>query len=142
MTRSVPNGVPDPCRVQSRTHVTTRVGRLTFRRRTMQDRASGRRFYPLDAALGLAPRERLSPGVQARMAQAVQATACHGAARLLRAGIPSLRAMAGWQGVQRGARLQAQPATDRVAVWERGEAPTGSRRVAALPVETDGVGGA
>jgi len=48
--------------------------------------------------------------------------------------------MAGWQGMQRvGARGQAQQATERAAVWERGEAPPGSRRVDTLHVEADGV---
>jgi hypothetical protein len=120
--------------------LTTRVGRLTFRRRYVQDRTTGQRYYPLDAVLGLAPRERLSPGVQALVVQAVQETSYHGAARLLRAWIPSLSAMACWQVVQRvGARLQAQQATERAAVWDRGEAPTGARRVDTLHVEADGV---
>ena len=48
--------------------------------------------------------------------------------------------MACWQVVQRvGARLQAQQATERAAVWDRGEAPTGARRVDTLHVEADGV---
>jgi hypothetical protein len=120
--------------------LTTRVGRLTVRRRAVQDRTTGQRYYPLDAAVGWAPRERLSPGVQALVVQAVQATAYHGAARLLRAWIPSLSAMACWQVVQRvGARIQAQQATARTAVWDRGEAPTGARRVDTLHVEADGV---
>ncbi|MCL6564649.1 MAG: ISLre2 family transposase [Firmicutes bacterium] len=120
--------------------LTTRVGPLTFRRRYVQDRTTGRRYYPLDTALGLAPRERLSPGVQALVVQAVQETSYHGAARLLRAWIPSLTAMACWHVVQRvGARIQAQQASHRATVWEHGEAPTGARRVDTLHVEADGV---
>jgi hypothetical protein len=96
---------------------TTRVGRLTFRRRYVPDRTTGRRYDPLDTVLGLAPRERLSPGVPALVVQAVQETSYHGAARRLRAWIPSLTAMAGWHVVQRvGARVQAQQATDRAAM--------------------------
>ncbi len=121
---------------------TTRVGRLTFRRRDVPDRATGRRYVPLDAALGVAPRERLSPGVPALVVQAVQETSDPGAARRLRAWMPGLSAMACWQVGQRvGARVQAQQATARAALGERGEALTGVRRVDTWHVEADGVWG-
>ncbi|MCL6561485.1 MAG: UPF0236 family protein [Firmicutes bacterium] len=107
-------------------HLTARMGPLTVRRRDVQDRTTGRRYYPVDAALGLAPRERLSPGVPALGVQAVPATAGPPQGRRLRAWIPSLSAMACWHVVQRvGARVQVQQASGRCGLWTTVFSPRG-----------------
>lgn len=120
--------------------VQTVFGPVTFRRRTVQDRRTGARYCPLDQALGIPARARLSPTVQTLAVQCALETSYHGAARLLQALLPQVDAMTVWHAVQRvGAAERAAQRAVRRAQWERGQTAAGARRVDTLYVESDGV---
>lgn len=118
---------------------TTRVGRLTFQRRNVPDCTTGWR-YPPGRGFGVSAKGTAIPRGASTGGAGGPSDVPHGAARLLRAWIPSLSAMACGHRVQRvGARLPAQQASDRAMVAKHEEAPTGARRVGTLHLETDRV---
>jgi len=123
--------------------VLTPFGEVRIERRYYVDRESGQGRYLLDEALGLAPRQRLSPWArQLAVALAVEMP-YHRAAEVLKhvtLGNVDIRAMSIWQEVQKAGReLGQQIEQRRRDVFERGVSPKGQRKSSAVYVEADEV---
>ncbi|PZM90907.1 MAG: ISLre2 family transposase [Actinobacteria bacterium] len=121
----------------------TWFGEVRLERRYYQDLETGKGRYLLDEALGLEPRERLSPLVQEQAVNLALDLPYHRAATQLEAltlGAVSASAMKVWAATQAaGAAARAQAETRQRAVFDDGEVPPGEGCPEALYVEADEV---
>jgi hypothetical protein len=120
--------------------VLTAFGEIEVKRRYYRDREAGEGKFLLDEALGLEPRQRLSPWLREVVGKLAVEVPYRRAAGFLGELVPGVSAMGMWQVVQRaGGRERSAAEAARAAVFERGEAPVGERKVEELCVEADGV---
>jgi len=127
--------------VHTRTRkVLTAFGEIEVKRRYYRDRETGEGKFLLDEALGLEPRQRLSPWLRELAGKLAVEMPYHRAAGVLGELVPGVSAMGIWQVVQRAGDAERRAAeAAQAAVFERGEAPVGERKVEELCVEADGV---
>jgi hypothetical protein len=118
----------------------TVAGELIFRRRRWRCTACGAERVPLDAALGLAPRAQHSLGVRERALWLVTELSYAKTA-------DALGELRGWPlshgqlhrwVTEEGARLERATARGQAELFERGRAPSSSRRPATVWVQADG----
>ena len=123
--------------------VVTPFGEVALERRYYRDRETGEGRFLLDEALGLAPRQRLSPWTTELAVAAAAEMPYHRAAAWLRQvtlGAEDIRAMTLWHEVQEaGKRLAERAEQERSAVFDRGEVPAARRKSQSLRVEADEV---
>ncbi|APC08916.1 ISLre2 family transposase [Neomoorella thermoacetica] len=123
--------------------IITPFGEVMFKRRYYRDLKTGEGRYLLDEALGLAPRQRLSPWTTEIAVHVAAEMPYHKAAILLREltlGAVDIRAMTIWEEAQEaGKKLLEQAEEERQAVFDRGELPKGRRQSRELRVEADEV---
>lgn len=128
---------------RKRRRLLTWFGEVELERWYYRDRETGESGFLLDEALGLAPRQRLSPLVREHgIAFAVEMPYRRAAARLKEAtlGAVEVSAMELWEAVQAsGAAAKDEAEAQRQAVFEAGEVPPGVKRVPWFNVEVDGV---
>ncbi|MGI6286416.1 UPF0236 family protein, partial [Neomoorella humiferrea] len=112
--------------------IITPFGEVMFKRRYYRDLKTGEGRYLLDEALGLAPRQRLSPWTTEIAVHVAAEMPYHKAAILLREltlGAVDIRAMTIWEEAQEaGKKLLEQAEEERQAVFDRGELPKGRRQ--------------
>ena len=121
-----------PVNRKARTVVTI-VGEVTYWRRYDVDPQTGERRFLLDERLGIAERQRMSPGLREQAVTLAMEMSYRRAAKVLSQWVPAITAMAVWQELQRaGEAERQQAAASRERVFERGQ-------VRELCVEADGV---
>lgn len=123
--------------------IVTPFGEVALERRYYRDQETGEGRYLLDEALGLAPRQRLSPWTTELAVTAAAEMPYHRAAAWLKQvtlGAVDIQAMSLWQEAQEaGKRLAEQVEQERSAVFDRGEVPETRRKSQSLRVEADEV---
>ena len=118
-------------------------GEIRIRRRYYVDEHTGRRCFLLDEAMGLGKGDRVTPWLKKVAVRLAVDMSYHRAADLLK----TLRlceqqgsAMMVWREVQAAGRAARDAADrDRSAIFDRGEAPGGTRVAQSLDVEADEV---
>lgn len=124
---------------RERTLVST-CGCITVRRRLYFDRGRGQYRFLLDEALGWRPGQRLTARMEELALELGTEMPFRRAAKILGYVAPGASATAVW-GVARkaGERAVAEAEEGRKRVFERGEAPEGSRPARKVRIEADGV---
>ena len=128
-------------RIEERNLVTL-FGEIRFKRRYYLDVASGRYRHLLDEALGLEPRQVLSPGLRQTVVKLATRVTYRQVGFVLEEllGGVHLSVMTLWKQVQAaGAMVRERAEALRKAVFDRGEVPAGTRSTAELYIEADEV---
>jgi len=123
--------------------IVTPFGEVELERRYYRDRETGQGRFLLDEALGLVPRQRLSPWTTELAVATAAEMPYHRAAAWLKQvtlGAVDIRAMTLWREAQEAGRMLAERAErERTAVFDRGEVPAARRKSQSLRVEADEV---
>ena len=121
--------------------IITPFGEIELKRRYYKDQNTGQGRYLLDEALGIKPRQRISPWLTEIAVSMATEMPYHRAAALLKQltlGAADIRSMSIWEEAQRaGKKLAERTEQERLAIFEKGEIPSAQRKSPSLCIEAD-----